>query len=659
MIDLGGGTGAVGHLNLDSDPIGIANGTLAASVIRYSFPSLTAWPVIGANLTGLDSELHLVGSRRGIQVDGSISGSINLGLWGGSILTAPAQHTGETWFGYGGYSQDFLAGNGAMLQASAIRIYGAACLDNRLTNIGNRISDTAPLEINGGRIAAWTGLAGAGSERVGPIHVTGHAKLELQGAFTLSAPSLTRDPGTLVSFNADPALGRRIIFDQAPALRGGILPYAGQVTYDTGADALEASDDVGIRALTAGELTASIPAAGATGPLPNVFLSAQQTVTGDVAVNSVAGEMVLLDNANLHVESGYLGSRVSGTGTITAPDELIVAPSSTVSMTVPVTAKSLILQTTARMHVANNLTDRVVLSEGDVFINHPGALGSAKLYMSSFNNLFVNDTMTLPNDVQVGPESPPHIANTNLYLATTAVHVPIGKTLTLTGHLTGDTVSILADGRLRLDGNVDVKHLMLSALESVEVNGTIAGEAGANGAHDAQMIGDLFGNGTIIGIYGQGTVSPGPSGSTGRLTIETMTSFTYHSDINGQVAGESYDQLVLLSRVFSDYSGYVPPVLDVDVGYSPLPGTEFLILDNRGTAVYPGLFAGLPQGAAIISNGVLMSISYTAGDGNDVMLKVVPEPTLLMPAAAFGLLLARRRPAWYATVGATREHRLR
>jgi hypothetical protein len=122
-----------------------------------------------------------------------------------------------------------------------------------------------------------------------------------------------------------------------------------------------------------------------------------------------------------------------------------------------------------------------------------------------------------------------------------------------------------------------------------------------------------------------------------------MTSFTYHSDIDGPLAGTGYDQLVLLSGIYSDYQGYVPPVLDVDLSYSPLPGSQFMILDNRGSASYPGLFAGLVEGSVIASNGVPLAISYSGGDGNDVVLTVVPEPTVLFPAAIAALLMTRRR----------------
>ena len=161
----------------------------------------------------------------------------------------------------------------------------------------------------------------------GAIHATGNAVLDttsgVQGEFTLRAASLTRDPGTVVTFLTDPATGRKITFDTAPTLTGGILPYAGHVTYDAGADPLDPSHDIGIRALTAAELASSIPAAGSPGPARNVLLASSQTVTGNVVANSVAGAGVVLDNANLHVESGYLGSAVSGTGSITAPDAVV------------------------------------------------------------------------------------------------------------------------------------------------------------------------------------------------------------------------------------------------------------------------------------------------------------------------------------------------
>ena len=255
------------------------------------------------------------------------------------------------------------------------------------------------------------------------------------------------------------------------------------------------------------------------------------------------------------------------------------------------------------LNAANTLTERVV-TDSDLFINNAGALGSAKLFFGSYGNLTVNNAMTLANDIQFGPDNPPHVTGITRYQGPVSLQVPNSKTLTLTGNITGDTVSIQGGvGYLQIDGNASFQHLLLGGFQGVDINGTVSGQAYPNGLHDANVTCDLFGNGTLRGIYGHGTVSPGPRGGAGRLTIETMTSFTYHCDLDGMTAGEDYDQLVLLNQLFSDYSGYTKPVLDADLTFAPLPGSQFVILDNQGSYAYSDLFAGLPEGGRYFQRG--------------------------------------------------------
>jgi hypothetical protein len=54
-------------------------------------------------------------------------------------------------------------------------------------------------------------------------------------------------------------------------------------------------------------------------------------------------------------------------------------------------------------------------------------------------------------------------------------------------------------------------------------------------------------------------------------------------------------------------------------------------------------FTGLPEGAILVANGVPMQISYLGGDGNDITLTVVPEPSNLMVLGILGAGFARRR----------------
>ena len=51
---------------------------------------------------------------------------------------------------------------------------------------------------------------------------------------------------------------------------------------------------------------------------------------------------------------------------------------------------------------------------------------------------------------------------------------------------------------------------------------------------------------------------------------------------------------------------------------------ELVIVDNQSTGSIVGTFAGLPEGATLTAGGRRMLISYTGGDGNDVVLTFPP-----------------------------------
>ena len=67
---------------------------------------------------------------------------------------------------------------------------------------------------------------------------------------------------------------------------------------------------------------------------------------------------------------------------------------------------------------------------------------------------------------------------------------------------------------------------------------------------------------------------------------------------------------------------------------TPLPiGSQVKIIDNQGTSPVAGTFAGLPQWAAVATNGTTLRIDYRGGDGNDVTLWSVPTPSPGQPTA--------------------------
>jgi YVTN family beta-propeller protein len=152
-----------------------------------------------------------------------------------------------------------------------------------------------------------------------------------------------------------------------------------------------------------------------------------------------------------------------------------------------------------------------------------------------------------------------------------------------------------------------------------------AGGVNVNGAH---LESNVVLNGATLGGVGQvqqvtvnaGEVAPG-NGGPGILragSAQFSAGTTLRIDLNGTTAGSGYDRLLITST-----ATIAGATLALQTGFTPGFGAEFIILTNAS-----GTFAGLPQGAAIMSNGVRFRISYTGGDGNDVTLTVDSPPSI-------------------------------
>ena len=106
---------------------------------------------------------------------------------------------------------------------------------------------------------------------------------------------------------------------------------------------------------------------------------------------------------------------------------------------------------------------------------------------------------------------------------------------------------------------------------------------------------------------------------TGALTLSSTSNFRV--DINGTTAGTGYDQIQVNDRSGVTITG---SNLVVTVGTTLSVGQTFTILNKVSAGAITGTFAGIPQGGTVVgSNGTVFSVSYTGGDGNDIVLTVV------------------------------------
>ncbi|HUR47125.1 MAG TPA: metallophosphoesterase [Candidatus Saccharimonadales bacterium] len=215
------------------------------------------------------------------------------------------------------------------------------------------------------------------------------------------------------------------------------------------------------------------------------------------------------------------------------------------------------------------------------------------------------------------------------------------KTLSLNGHLATFDV----DGTINLKGPITGggpnSALLKVGPGVLRLNGTNTlqgsimvneGQLFANGIVQSNVIvgadGFLGGTGRLGRASVAGTLHPG-EGSPGTLSIVGSCSFgssaVFALDLYGPLPGTGYGQL----RCASLDLGLSILSVNRSPTYSPGAGTVFVIISNTSAAATSGTFAGLPNNAVFMSDGVRYQVSYTGGNGNDVVLKVLASPSVV------------------------------
>ncbi len=155
--------------------------------------------------------------------------------------------------------------------------------------------------------------------------------------------------------------------------------------------------------------------------------------------------------------------------------------------------------------------------------------------------------------------------------------------------------------------------------------------------------GDVLGDLTLLdgSIHAPGS-SPGIQTVTGDYDLQAGATLVL--ELAGLTAGAGYDQV--------DVDGTVSLGGDLDLllGFAPAIDDIFTIIDNDGADAVTDTFAGLAEGDEVsaLSDGRSYDfrITYQGNDGNDVVLRAVPEPgtlALLFIAMGLGLGVVRRR----------------
>jgi autotransporter-associated beta strand protein len=179
-------------------------------------------------------------------------------------------------------------------------------------------------------------------------------------------------------------------------------------------------------------------------------------------------------------------------------------------------------------------------------------------------------------------------------------------------------------------------------------SGTGDGDVTVNGAGTT-----LGGTGIIserVTVNAGANIAPGNGGhTTSVLTVGAVTlapGANFLVDINGTTAGTGYDRLVVTASGNNQFV-ITNSNLVVTVGMTLSVGDTFLIGQRIAGQPITGQFV---QGSTVVgSDGTVFSVSYTGGNGNDIVLTVtaapVPEPSTWMGGALAiaGLAFTQRR----------------
>jgi autotransporter-associated beta strand protein len=193
--------------------------------------------------------------------------------------------------------------------------------------------------------------------------------------------------------------------------------------------------------------------------------------------------------------------------------------------------------------------------------------------------------------------------------------------------------------------------LLVNGVGDLGTGNVFVNNSGTLGGNTTSTINrGVFGNTVGVTVTAGGNLAPGNGGNnTAVITVNALTlqpASNFRIDINGTSPGTGYDRLVLTASGNNRFV-ITNSNLVVTVGTTLSVGQTFLIAQRTAGGPVTGVFA---QGSSVVgSDGTMFSVSYTGGDGNDIVLTVsaapVPEPSTWIGGALAiaGLAFTQRR----------------
>jgi autotransporter-associated beta strand protein len=174
--------------------------------------------------------------------------------------------------------------------------------------------------------------------------------------------------------------------------------------------------------------------------------------------------------------------------------------------------------------------------------------------------------------------------------------------------------------------------LVLNGISTWDGQTTVnAGELRVNGTLPGDLVltaGLLSGTGSLGGFVNASGAGVSPGSSPGILAIADNLTFngqsTFTVEMNGATAGTGYDQVTVDGQLTLGNAALVVTAAD------SLPvGQALTVIDKTSGLDVNGTFAGKPEGTVFDLGAVRLRISYVGGDGNDVTLTRLRQPTSL------------------------------
>ncbi|NBB22527.1 choice-of-anchor D domain-containing protein, partial [Runella sp. CRIBMP] len=419
----------------------------------------------------------------------------------------------------------------------------------------------------------------------------------------------------------------------------------------TGGGSGTSGGNVGVRVTSSGEITSAggnvtVVGQGGLNATGNSNSGISVQASGKITSNDTGG------NVTITGTGGGSGASALNAGIFLADGELSAGGSGTVDITG---------QGGAGTGISNNglaLEGLVTSKGGNITLTGKlggGSLGTYGIYMSKQMSAPVSSILT---NVHGGNIS--IITNSFYIVDAPDIRTTAAGSVTIKPFTAGKEISIFGG----FDGVSDP--LMLSDLELDRIttgtlvigdatSGDITSSIGITrpSVTNIQFVsgGDIVISGGNINTNG-GTLllDPGTSPKAVKPTFNgtdvTVSTLSFAGDlsiaINGATAGDgtssTYSQLKIVGAV--NLTGVN---LVFSGSYTPTGSETFTIVDNDGSDAITGTFNGLAQGATIsnfLGSGLNATISYTGGDGNDVVISVaVVNPDYTITTTSNNLII--------------------